>query len=293
MSLRPLLLLPFVALQQPAAREGASRPASAPAANTLVRAMTFNVRYGSADDGDDAWPKRQECLVATIRGFAPDILGVQEALGVQIEALKKALPSMDVYGQSRRGDKDKRDDEHCSIFVDRERFAVERHGDFWICESPLQAGIKGWDAALPRLCTWVVLREKTTSTRFVVFNTHLDHQGTRAREEGAKLIVERLKTFPAMPKLVLGDFNADESSPAIATMKASGLRDSYRALNPDDTSAGTFHAFRGKPVGGKIDYVFCDGLWEVRRAEIVRAKRDGRYPSDHFPVIAELKMLPL
>lgn len=284
MTLRSLLLLAAFLLPQTDG-PAASRPASAPAPPSVLRVMTFNVRYASADDGEDAWAKRSELLFETIRAAAPQVLGVQEALRSQVDELLKALPNMDAFGQGRRGG---REDEHCAILVDRERFAVERSGDFWLSESPAKAGSRSWDAALPRMCTWAVLREKDSNARCVVFNTHFDHKGARARAESARLLVERMKAFPAMPKLVLGDLNAEENTTPLETLKAAGLRDTFRALHPDVQPAGTFHAFRGKEVGGKIDYVLCDGLWEVRRAEILRGSKDGRYPSDHFPVMAEL-----
>ena len=51
---------------------------------------------------------------------------------------------------------------------------------------------------------------------------------------------------------------------------------------------GTFNGFRGRTDGGKIDYVLVDSRWQVEGAEILRDNDEGRYPSDHFPVVADL-----
>ena len=88
----------------------------------------------------------------------------------------------------------------------------------------------------------------------------------------------------------MGDFNAGEQNPAVRAMRGA-FRDTFRVQHPDATEVGTFSGFTfGNTRGEKIDHVFVSPEVEVLGAGIVRSSRDGRYPSDHFPVIAVLRM---
>ena len=126
--------------------------------------------------------------------------------------------------------------------------------------------------------------------RFAVSNTHFDQAGVVARTESARLVVDRLAALTPR-RLILGDLNADETSEAAQIFTNAGYRDSFRVLHPD-AEACTYHGFRGRGVRnlGKIDYIFCDEGWDVRSAGVVRDSDGGRYPSDHFPVVAELDL---
>jgi endonuclease/exonuclease/phosphatase family metal-dependent hydrolase len=138
-----------------------------------------------------------------------------------------------------------------------------------------------------------------------MFNTHLDHQSQPAQELGAELIAQRMGRRSHPDRIILtGDFNAGEANPAMRYLKGevravpskSGpcavvptLVDTFRVLHPDDTTVGTFHGFSGKRDGEKIDYVLASPDWKVLDACIAYDNSDGRYPSDHFPVMAVVK----
>jgi endonuclease/exonuclease/phosphatase family metal-dependent hydrolase len=125
----------------------------------------------------------------------------------------------------------------------------------------------------------------------VLFNTHFDQAGREARAQSARLLVSRLERFSALPRLVTADLNASEGSEPARILAGAGYRDTFRVLHPE-ADAGTFHGFGGVAVRklGKIDYVLCDGKWDVLGAAVVRDERDGRFPSDHFPVTADLSL---
>ena len=250
-----------------------------------IRVMSFNIRYATANDGENRWELRKQMVIETIEEHAPQILGVQEALASQVDLLADALPRMEVLGQGRRGG---RDGEFSALLVDRERFEVEAHGDFWLSPTPNEVGSAGWDAALPRMCTWAVLRDRETDQLIRVLNTHFDHRGSRARLESASVLIRQAGLGDDLPLIVTGDLNAGEDSPPLSRLRDGGLRDSFRAAHPDAENVGTFHGFRGRVGGNKIDYVLVDSRWQVTAAEILRDNEDGRYPSDHFPVFAEL-----
>lgn len=254
------------------------------ALRTDLRVMSFNLRYGTARDGEDRWERRAENVAETIRVFDPDLLGVQEALSFQARFVDEALPDHELYGPSRDGPGT--DGEASAVLWRRDRFDALERGTFWLSPTPERIASRGWDAALPRICTWVRLFDRRTGEAFVLANTHFDHVGEEARRESAKLVASQF----AQERLILtGDFNAGESSAPIASLRAAGLTDAFRAFDPDATEVGTFTGFRAIPGAEKIDYVWFRGDAEVLSASIDRTRYDGRWPSDHLPVTATVR----
>ena len=253
--------------------------------------MSFNLRYGTAHDDENAWPLRRDLVVATIAAVNPDILGVQEALRFQLDELHAALPTYAELGVGR--DDGVAAGEYAAILYRRERFVVDSSGTFWLSDTPAVTGSMSWGNRIPRIATWVVLRDRETGRELAVFNTHLDHESQPARERGVALIVERIGGLAGdVPVLVLGDFNAGEDNPAIEPLRVARFRDTYRVLDPEGTGVGTFGGFRGDSTGAKIDYVFVRGPWTVVAADILRRRTGARDPSDHFPVTARLRLEP-
>jgi endonuclease/exonuclease/phosphatase family metal-dependent hydrolase len=256
-----------------------------------IRVMTFNIRYGTAEDGENAWPNRRSLVFEAIRDFRPDVLGVQEALDFQLEELRAALPGVEIVGVGR--DDGVRAGEFSAILVDGSRLEVLDHGTFWFSDTPASPGSVSWGNRIPRICTWARVRDRTTDGRFIVYNVHWDHESQPSRERSADLLVDRItgRAHGDEPVLVMGDFNAGESNPAFLTLVeagVTGLRDTFRALHPDASDVGTFNGFEGRRDGEKIDAILASDGWCPRSAAIVGSAQDGRYPSDHFPVTAVL-----
>lgn len=268
---------------------GPAVPTSVPggAPQPLVfRAMTFNVRYGTADDGEDAWPQRRERLAQRIEAFAPHLLGVQEALDFQVAFLEERLPHHRRIGQGREGGAN---GEHAALFVDERVFEVVASGDFWLSETPEVVASVGWDAALTRICSFACLRSRLDRRELCAWNVHLDHRGERAREESARLVARRMATTSG-PHLLLGDLNSGESSAPLDVLRTAGLHDTFREIEPAAAAVGTFHAFRGGCSGEKIDFILADHAFTTRAAAIdAAADANGRWPSDHHPVTATLQ----
>lgn len=292
----------------------ASEPQSPPEAPPLV-VMSFNIRYGTARDGDDAWPKRQKLVIDRMRESNADIIGLQEALRFQIDELLAAMPGYKAVGVGR--DDGREAGEHVAILYRHSRLALEppvphrpgrstaTHGHFWLSETPEKPGSKSWGNSITRMCTWARLREIETDRAFIVFNTHLDHESQPSRVRSVELIKQRIANREGSdPVIVTGDFNAGQKNEAIHAMLATDtptdpgspvcppLRDTFRVADPKATTVGTFNGFKGVTDGEKIDYIFVDDRWEVLEASIDRTMPDGRCPSDHFPVIARLRCRP-
>lgn len=258
------------------------------AAGDLVKVMSFNIRYGTARDGANSWPNRRSHVAEVIRSGGADLLGTQETLPFQAEQLQEALPGYDYVGWSRDASAD---GEQCGIFVRRERFEIIESGQFWLSESPDEKYSKSWDSSLPRVATWVRLRERSKAGRSLLFiNTHFDHRGLRARQESAALLVRRSAQLAAgLPVLMTGDFNCGEGSDPWTTLTTAtaGLDDTFRIAHPQRGEAeGTFHGFSGTVSPERIDWILCSTGWKVESAAIDRSEFGGRFPSDHFAVTA-------
>ena len=252
--------------------------------------MTFNIRYGTADDGAHAWPHRREHVVSTIRDHAPHILGVQEALRAQLDELAKALPRYREIGVGR--DDGREAGEYTALLVDTSRFAIAAHGTFWFSETPEVPGSTSWGNRITRIATWARLADRASRGDTVrVYNVHWDHESQPSRERSAELLLRRVAAdgSPSDGLLLLGDFNADEGNAAVRALladQASSLRNALRERHPDATMVGTFHGFRGDSSSGMIDQVLVGPGWTVDAAGIDRRRFGALWASDHFAVWA-------
>jgi endonuclease/exonuclease/phosphatase family metal-dependent hydrolase len=264
---------------------GAAMYVAAPEPLTV---MTFNIRYGTANDGDNRWEARRGQLFAVIKAHDPDVIGLQEALHFQIDEILAAVPGYRMIGVGRSDGG--QSGEYAAILYRDARLAVRRSNTFWFSDTPEVVKSNTWGAALERICTWALFDDKL-GTPFYLYNLHLDHVSQPAREKSAALLLDRIKArAPALPVLVTGDFNTGESNPVTKAMLAV-FRDTFRVLHPDATEVGTANQFKlGMTTGDKIDYIYVEPGTDVLQAEIIRTAVDGRYPSDHFPVVARVRL---
>lgn len=264
---------------------------------THIRVMTFNIRYDEPRDGANTWANRKELVASMIRFHNADLIGVQEALKRQIDDLDKLLPEYAWVGVGR-GD-GKAAGEYAAIFYRKERFKVLESSTFWLSQTP-QVPSSGWDASYPRIVTWAKLQDNTNRKIFFLFNTHFDHRGEVARTESARLLLNRVSEIARdIPVVVTGDFNFVESSAGyqILTGKSSGesvasksvLRDArYISQHGHHGPTSTYNEFKALVPGSKIDYVFVKGNIRVVQHGVLSDTWDGRFPSDHLPVLAEI-----
>ena len=272
-------------------------PEATPAAatdGTPLRVTTFNIRYGKAKDGENAWDKRRELFMRTLKNTDPDLLGMQEVLAFQLDEIQAALPDRTFVGVGR--DDGKRGGEFSPVAFRTSRFEKLADGTFWLSETPEKVGSKGWDAALPRIATWVRLKDKQSGRTLLFVNTHFDHMGKQARAESAKLLRSRVDAMRDhnVPVIITGDFNAGEDEPPYANLRGkegddARLVDSYRVSHPQrGPEDGTFNGFKGERGGKRIDWIMHTQDLKTQSCEIVHDSEGGHYPSDHFPVAAVL-----
>lgn len=262
-------------------------------AEASVRVMSFNARYGTAKDGENDWDKRLGVFFATIRNFGPDLIGFQEVLTFQREEIERQMSDYAFYGVGPEDGVLK--GQMSLIGYRKDRFSLLKSGNFWLSETP-DVPSKSWDSAQLRICSWVRLHDKTANRDLLYANTHFDHRGEIARREASRVMLERLTPLAAgIPAFLTGDFNSREDSPAYQNLikpAVSGMMkwiDAYRTVHAErKEDEASFHAFSGKVQGSRIDFVFSTPEYVATAATIDRSAKDGRYPSDHYPVSAVL-----
>ncbi|PZR35955.1 endonuclease/exonuclease/phosphatase family protein [Caulobacter segnis] len=266
----------------------AALPVAARAAPPSLWVMSYNIRYDNPDDRPD-WRARRGPMARQIAFFAPDILGLQEALLPMVADLAEALPGYAHYGVGRddggpRG-------ESTTIFYRAARFERLLAQTQWCSPTPDRPG-KAYDAALPRTYTRLVLRDRASGALLDVRNAHLDHVGAVSRKLCAEQIRDQAP-WPGARLVVLGDFNSKPGEePYLAlTDKTTPLKDARLASPVVFGPEGTFNDFApGAAPSGPIDHIFVDRALTVRRFATLTDTDSGLAISDHFPVIAEIAL---
>jgi len=244
--------------------------------------MTFNIRYGSADDGPNAWPNRKELVGNLIGRHSPDVLALQEGLAFQLDDLAQVLGGYRKLGQHRDGGLE---GEFSGLYVTEERVRILDWGELWLSPTPDRIGSVGWDAALPRMAVWADLEMRGSGDTVRVYGTHFDHRGETARLESARLILDHAQG--ETPTVVMGDLNATEDSAPFQAFAHAGYTSAVPVLHPSDVK-GTFNGFQDADGGRRIDHILLSNGLRPVEAEIVGDPVEGVWPSDHFAVAARI-----
>jgi endonuclease/exonuclease/phosphatase family metal-dependent hydrolase len=287
-----LLILVGLGLSLMSAASISAEPTSA----QPVSIMTYNIRYLNTRDGDDVWDRRKTTVFETLA--TTDIVGLQEVVLKQLDEIKAATPDWTWYGVGR--DDGKSAGEFAPIGYRTDRFELVDAGTQWLSPTPDRPGSKGWDAALPRTFTWVLLNDKVKKKECLVINTHFDHVGKKAREESGRLIASFVDEYATskgasgeLPVIVTGDFNAlPESAPTIAVQSGSTLKlTDSRGLSQSAPAGpvGTWNGFQAIDATRRIDFVFVSRSVQVLTHETLNPRTStDRFASDHLPVRVEM-----
>ncbi|MEJ5352416.1 MAG: endonuclease/exonuclease/phosphatase family protein [Melioribacteraceae bacterium] len=256
--------------------------------STEIKVMTFNIRYGTADDGENKWDNRKEILFDVVKDCNPDIIGMQEVLKFQLDELLIELQNYNYTGVGR--DDGKTEGEYSPILYSKERFILDTTETFWFSDTPKIPGSKSWGNNITRICTWAKLFDKFSRKNIYVFNLHLDHQSAVSRIKSAHALVNKIQKLKiTQPIIITGDFNCGENDETIKTIINSGLVDTYRNLHAKSNNEGTFNNFKGDDSGDKIDFIFVSKDFNTIDSRIIKTSKNGKYPSDHFPVTSVIK----
>lgn len=290
-----------------------------------VAVLSFNVRMSLAPekDGENAWPLRKGFLIEVMRtppedygGAMYDFIGTQEAVihpDPALNQVKFIIENMPEYASiylSR--EKTPERGEAMLLLYRKDRWKIDPNdqGTFWLSDTPDEPGSNTWKAGCPRVCTYGLFHElkggKATGKKLYVYNTHYDHRSDLARQNSSVQMIQRFadRSEKTVPLVFMGDFNSREDSPQILYLQGKkvklgdkehepplALLDTFRAVRPEATDVGTYNSFK-KPGTGKIDYIFTSEGLKPSASTIIRTQRDGKYPSDHFPLDALLEFAP-
>lgn len=256
-----------------------------------LKVMTYNIRLDVAVDGENDWTHRKEFFTAQIKFYEPDILGVQEVKPNQLDDMDSLLKGYNHIGMARDG---VGRGESSNIFYKKDKYILKEEKTFWLSETPDSIS-KGWDAAFNRVCTYGLFKDRKTRKYFWVFNTHLDHIGEQARTKGIQLILFRIATVNKRnyPVIFMGDFNSEPGTERIISLKKE--MDDCRDISREKPfgPSGTFNNFKHHEAVTKlIDYIFISKSSNitVKKYAVLSDSDNLKYPSDHLPVYAELKM---
>lgn len=271
-----LLLTAFFAL--PAIAQNDSGP---------LKLISYNLRNSGANDGPNKWKKRRQATPIMLEKEAPDLFGVQEALKDQLQYIDSKCPQYARVGVGR--DDGAQKGETMAIYFLRDRFEVLDSGTFWLSETPDQVS-RGWDGACNRTATWVQLKEKNSGKRFFYFNTHLDHRGRVAREEGIKLLVDKMQEIAGEgnPVILGGDFNSLDNHAIFKPLQE--WMKSVRNEAPSSDSKGTFNGFGSAPDTIIIDHLYFRGGITCLQFETLDSNYGVGYLSDHYPIAMCFKL---
>lgn len=256
-----------------------------------ITVMSYNIRYDNPGDGVNAWPNRKDKVAEMIDSrYSSDIVGLQEVLFHQLKDLQERLPDYNWVGAGR--DDGHRKGELSPIMYKTDMFELIATNTFWLSENPQMPGSTSWDTAITRIVTWAKFKDRRNDKEFYVMNTHFDHRGDVARIESAKILSKKVSDFDNdLPIIITGDFNVNERSKAYEIMtETEGIYDaryiSESGHEGPTTSSNNWEEMRGPE--SRIDYIFVNQHVNVHTHRILDDKYDGRFPSDHLPVVAEL-----
>ena len=261
--------------------------------NVRLKILCCNIRVDVPADHEtrNGWDDRKDLCLEVIRAQKADVICLQECREAHYGFLSSGLPEYDSFGLANP---DPEFNPTNAIFFARGRFETISAGGFWLSETPHVEGSLSWDSARSRFANYMNLKERDSRLEFRVWNSHLDHIGRTARVEQGRLIVESSRAISdSLPQIFTADCNADASDPAIRNLIAGGWNDTYAAIHGPSDPGFTYHGFLGpkydpKNGVGKIDFIFTRGPVETLAAGIICDSREGKYPSDHYFLSAEV-----
>ena len=255
----------------------------------MIKVMSFNIRTGMANDGEHHWHNRKSLVLARIRAFGPDLLGLQECRDdAQAEFVRLNLPDYHFYGIHRAGPGDSAL-EMAPLLFRRSSFRLLGTGCFWMSETPEVPGSTSWGSNYPRTVSWAKLACQATGMVLTFVNTHFDYHPP-AIDGDAQVLRQWIDQIRQETPLILtGDFNAQKDSKAYHLLTGDGaLIDAFRQVHPSGTDESTFHAYGRPEEMAPIDWILVSDHFRVLEAHIDRSRQGDIFPSDHYPLTAVL-----
>lgn len=257
-----------------------------------MKVMTFNLRCDFPLDFRNRWSARKDIVFDIIDKYDCDIVGVQELTPLMKRDFQSKGKSYNLVGEPRS----KKYFVESNDLIVKGECKVVNSKTFWLSKNKEKIGSSIWYSVFPRICTTAVVSLKG-GKRVRVYNTHLDFLLPHAREYGFKKLSEYIKEEhekEKLPTIIMGDFNATPNSKLIKDIKENGVMGkrfvAVQEKNSELYKTSTLGKFKGAEKGVHIDYIFVSEEIEIEEVEIVKYNKMGKYPSDHYPLFAKLKI---
>ena len=252
--------------------------------------ISCNIRFDNPADGAHSWHHRRNLLSETLLKHSPDIIATQEGRYDQLKDFETLLKDYFLIDDHRSWIKERM---YPTLFLKKDSFELLKSEDLWLSETPDVAGSRSFESAFPRLMTWASIQPKNLNKRLLIVNTHLDHVKSETREAQARVLAQEIKRIRQGQQTlaILGDFNESPQSPVQNLLKKEipGLIDTWALFNKTEESS--HHAFKGlMPEGSRIDWILIEGESEILQCRMDKTCREGRWPSDHFPIICKINV---
>ncbi len=274
-------------------------PTVSVANTTTLNVGCFNIRFKTtADQGELSWDNRKSYVARTIIDFKYDIVGVNEMnAGSQQEDMKSLLPEYSFVEWGGNSSTVPNQGTVNAVLFRTDKFDLLEEGHYFLCTDPSKSLIS-WDnsSGNKRFAVWAKLRVKETGELFYYFITHLDHLGSDARNEGTRINIEKVRSISGhYPAIICGDHNSSAIRYPFYDLCSAYLSDSRKVSEapfpwPKD---GTLCKWNPeKKDGTRLDYVWVKGMKVHTYNHINETFGRGVTPSDHFPVIVSISLMP-
>ncbi|MES2528779.1 MAG: endonuclease/exonuclease/phosphatase family protein [Bdellovibrionota bacterium] len=249
--------------------------------------VSCNIRFDNPADGPNSWPHRRLFLRDILLSHSPDIIATQEGRFHQLQDLNSLLPEYEVVDDHRAWIGERM---YPTFFVKKNRFEKMKSEDIWLSETPDIAGSRSFDSAFPRLMTWMKIQPVNSQNDLWLVNTHLDHIKDETRLGQIQVLSRELKRFwnKQDSLIIMGDFNeGPDGKVRQHLVKEFDLQDTWKLFHQKEESS--HHAFQGEvPNGNRIDWILVDKKVKVLKSEMDKSSREGKFPTDHYPVMAKI-----
>ena len=250
-----------------------------------------NIRFDNPEDGVNAWGQRKTILSQSLLANSPDIIATQEGRIDQLKELEKILRDYEIVDTHRSWMGSRM---YPSFFIKKNFFEIISSMDLWLSDTPELAGSSSFGSAFPRLMTVLKVQLKNTSEKLFLINTHLDHKKSNTRIQQVQVLINQVQRVMGLNEhlVIMGDFNDSPQSQVRSLLMDAfpQLQDSWRKFNSKEESS--HHPFSGHcEEGNRIDWILTDNKLHLNECFLDKSHCQGKYPSDHFPVVCKFKVV--
>ncbi len=257
----------------------------------IVASYNTAAPWGNALEGTGS-AKRAKLFAQQINDHMPDSLGVQELNSDWASKMEKYLPQYAYYGIKRGGDENEKKSEINAIYYLKDKYTLLECDTFWISNTP-EVESKFDGAGCNRICSYVVLQNKSTGEIYAHLNTHFDNVSTAAQNLGGELVLKKANdlkiAYGDIAIVITGDFNQHSNGASCQILGNNGFTNAS-SIVPNGDNMLTYNAWTNNTEGKPIDFIFANDRLTVTSYEVVTDTGAKVNVSDHYMIKATLNI---